>query len=115
MKVLLDVCIAPNVERELSALGHEVVWAGAWEESPSDELILAKAFQESRVVITLDKDFGELGVLRQLPHHGIVRLVDFRSIHQGAVSARILSAYAEDLEAGALITAQPGRVRIRRP
>ena len=115
MKVLLDTCIAPYVQGELLSLGHDVVWAGGWEEDPGDELILARANQEGRVVITLDKDFGELGILRQMPHHGIIRLVNFRSSHQGKVSAKILATYEGDLEAAAIITAQPGRVRIRRP
>ena len=67
------------------------------------------------MLITLDKDFGELGVLRRMPHHGIVRLVNFRSGHQGTVSAKVLATYAEDLNARAIITTEPGRVRIRRP
>jgi predicted nuclease of predicted toxin-antitoxin system len=115
MKVLLDTCIAPGARDELRAAGHDVVWAGDWKEDPGDEVILAKAHEAGRVLITLDKDFGEFGVVRRTPHRGIIRIVDFRSGHQGAVGAKILAAYADDLIAGAIITAQPGRVRIRRP
>ena len=78
-------------------------------------MMLATAHQEARVLVTLDKDFGELGVLKRAPHHGIIRVVDFPSSDQGKVSAKILATYGEDLQAGAIITAQPGRVRIRRP
>jgi len=77
--------------------------------------MLATAHEEARVLVTLDKDFGELGVLKRLPHHGIIRVVNFPSGDQGKVSAKILATYVEDLQAGAIITAQPGRVRIRRP
>jgi predicted nuclease of predicted toxin-antitoxin system len=65
------------------------------------------------VLVTLDKDFGELGVLRQAPHCGIVRLVNFRAADQGRACAQVLERHAEDLRRGALITAEPGRVRIR--
>ena len=44
--------------------------------TPSDEALLALAREESRVLITEDKDFGELVFLRGLPHPGIVRLVE---------------------------------------
>jgi predicted nuclease of predicted toxin-antitoxin system len=42
-------------------------------------------------VITLDKDFGELVVVRRQPHAGILRLVGFRSAEQAsaAMAARL--------------------------
>jgi predicted nuclease of predicted toxin-antitoxin system len=115
VKVLLDACIAPSARDQLTILGHEVDWAGDWDADPGDEQVLARAHQEGRVLITLDKDFGELGVPRGMQHHSIIRLVDFPSSLQGLVSAKVLARYSEDLQAGAIITAQPGRVRIRRP
>jgi predicted nuclease of predicted toxin-antitoxin system len=74
---------------------------------------LQRAHREERVLITLDKDFGELAVVRGIEHCGILRLVNFPSRKQAEVSQRILVLYAEELQAGALITAEPGRVRIR--
>jgi predicted nuclease of predicted toxin-antitoxin system len=76
-------------------------------------MILARANQEGRVLVTLDKDFGELGVLRNVPHQGIVRLVNFRSHQQGRACAEILAHYASELARAAIITAEPGRIRIR--
>lgn len=114
MKVLLDACIAGKARDALRAAGHDVVWAGDWSEDPGDEAILARAHGEGRVLITLDKDFGELAVLEGLPHCGIVRLVNLRSAQQGPASVEILRRYAEDLKAAAIITAESGRVRIRR-
>jgi predicted nuclease of predicted toxin-antitoxin system len=65
------------------------------------------------VLVTLDKDFGELAVLHKTAHAGIVRLVGFRSIHQARACEQVLATYANELEAGALITVEPGRARIR--
>ena len=50
-------------------------WAGEWPQDPGDEEILRRAHQESRVLVTLDKDFGELAIVRGQVHSGIVRLV----------------------------------------
>lgn len=113
MKVLLDACLSPQAKSELEAAGHDALWAGDWSEDPGDAAILARANQEGRVLVTLDKDFGELGVLHNAPHRGIVRLVNFRSHQQGRACAEILAHYADDLGRAAIITAEPGRIRIR--
>ena len=34
-----------------------------------------EAYEESRVLVTIDKDFGELAIVRGQAHSGIVRLV----------------------------------------
>jgi predicted nuclease of predicted toxin-antitoxin system len=67
------------------------------------------------VFVTLDKDFGELGVLRSFPHCGILRLVNFRAAQQGRACLQILESHAEDFARGAIVTAEPGRIRIRQP
>jgi hypothetical protein len=46
------------------AAGHDVIWAGDWSDDPGDEAILARASEERRVLVTLDKDFGELAIVR---------------------------------------------------
>ncbi|MGH9451904.1 MAG: DUF5615 family PIN-like protein [Terriglobia bacterium] len=115
MKVLLDTCLSRTAKEALVASGHKVVWGGDWSEDPGDEAILALASKEDRVVVTLDKDFGELAIRRKLPHCGILRLVGFKTNEQGAVSQRVLVDHGDDLLKGAIVTAEPGRVRIRYP
>jgi predicted nuclease of predicted toxin-antitoxin system len=65
--------------------------------------------------VTLDKDFGEMTVHRGLPHSGILRIVGFRSSVQAQAVEAALLAHGTDLVAGAIVTAEPGRLRIRRP
>jgi predicted nuclease of predicted toxin-antitoxin system len=74
LKLLLDTCIAKSARDCLLAAGHDVLWAGEWSIDPGDEQILTMAYQQQRVIVTLDKDFGELAVLRKVPHAGIIRL-----------------------------------------
>lgn len=71
MKILLDSCVWGGARSGLAASGHDVVWAGDWPSDPGDEEILAQAHREGRVLVTLDKDFGTLAILRATPHCGI--------------------------------------------
>jgi predicted nuclease of predicted toxin-antitoxin system len=113
MKLLLDTCVWGPTSQRLRSEGHDVVWAGEWPEDPGDEEILERAYIEGRILVTLDKDFGELAVVYGHPHAGIIRLVDFRSSDQADVCLKVLNDYAEQLQRGAIITAEPGRLRIR--
>ncbi len=50
--------------------GHDVVWVRTECSGISDKAVLEKAQHESRIVITLDKDFGELAFRSHLPAAG---------------------------------------------
>jgi len=65
------------------------------------------------VLVTLDKDFGELAVAFGRPHSGLVRLVGMSAREQGPICVDILNRYGEELAAGAIVTVEPGRIRIR--
>lgn len=113
MKILLDTCVWGGVRSDLEAAGYDVIWSGEWEEDPGDEEILSIAYRDCRIVITLDKDFGELAIVREIPHRGIVRLVNLSGRQQGAVCLRVLELYGDELTSGAIVTAGLNRVRIR--
>ena len=115
MNVLLDTCVWGGAKAELQAAGHDVFWTGDLAQDPGDEDILAQALREERVLVTLDKDFGELAIRRGLPHRGIVRLVNLAARQQGPVCQQILAKYGDELIRGAIITVEAGRVRIRPP
>ena len=113
MKLLLDTCVWGGARGQLEAAEHNVVWTGDWQEDPGDEEILAHARRENRILVTLDKDFGELAIVHATPHCGILRLVNIAARQQGAICLRVLSLHGKDLETGAIITAEPGRLRLR--
>lgn len=113
MKLLLDSCVWKGVLSELENAGHDVIWAGDWAVDPGDVVVLERAHEEGRTLVTLDKDFGELAIVRRLPHSGIVRLVDLSLKAQAKVCVHVLETYGSELEAGAIVTAQLERVRIR--
>jgi predicted nuclease of predicted toxin-antitoxin system len=115
MRLLLDTCVWGGALAELQSAGHDVVWAGHWDRDSGDEEILARALAEGRVLVTLDKDFGELAIVRGLPHGGILRLAYFAARQQAKACLHVLGLHGADLEAGALVTAEPGVLRVRPP
>lgn len=113
MKLLLDGCVWGKATEQLRDAGHDVVWVGHWPDDPGDDAILSIANDEKRVFVTIDKDFGELAVHQGMPHHGILRIVNFSAKRHGDVCLAVLHSHSAELAGGALITASPGRVRIR--
>lgn len=115
MRVLLDSCVWGGAREVIAAAGHDVQWVGDWEGDPGDSVILNRAQADSRVLVTLDKDFGELAIVKGAPHAGIIRLVGIRAREQGPAAVQVLGAHAEDLEQRAILTVEPDRVRVRLP
>lgn len=115
MKLLLDSCVWGGAKTELIAASHDVIWIGDLAVDPGDEEILNQAHAEERVLVTLDKDFGELAIVHRIPHSGIIRLVDISAKQQAAMTVHILTQHGAELSLGAIITAQPGRLRIHPP
>ncbi len=115
MKLLLDTCVWGKAADELRGDGHDVDWVGNWPTDPGDAEILARARAEGRILVTLDKDFGELVIVHRLPHSGILRVVDISAKKQAGVIRHVLALHGDELQAGAVITAEKGRLRIRPP
>ena len=77
MKLLLDVCVSSrSLIAFLVARGHDVVSAFQIDPTASDQELLVRALRENRVLLTEDKDFGELVFVRRYDHGPIVRLVE---------------------------------------
>lgn len=113
MRILLDSCVWGGTLAELCSAGHDVDWAGNWPHDPGDEEIISRAYAEGRLLVTLDKDFGELAIVHGAAHCGIIRLVGFSARQQAGVCMKVLSLHNADLQARAIVTAEPGRLRIR--
>ncbi len=115
MRVLLDTCVWGGARQELEAAGFDVLWTGDLATDPGDESILAQAYLEGRILVTLDKDFGELAIRLGHPHCGILRLVNIPAKQQASIGQQVLTQYQDELMRGAILTVEAGRVRIRPP
>jgi len=60
MKLLADECCDTGLVQKLRELGHDVLYIAESGSGSSDEQVLNQAFAEERILITEDKDFGEL-------------------------------------------------------
>lgn len=74
MKILADAHISRPIVQHLLSLGHDVLHAGALSPRLSDSAIMQIAATEGRVILTADKDFGELAFRRLIPSEGVVLL-----------------------------------------
>ena len=109
----MDPCVWRGAINSLVDAGHDVTWAGEWVEDPGDSEILKIAHSEGRILVTLDKDFGELAVAHQQLHSGILRLVNWPARQQAQACLRVIDLYGQELQEGAIVTAEPGRVSVR--
>jgi len=113
MRLLLDSCVWGPAVKELREAGHDVVCVADWPADPGDEEVLNRSVAETRILVTLDKDFGELVFVMGWPHQGIVRLVGIRARDQGQMILRILAIHGEELRKGAMVVATKDRLRVR--
>jgi predicted nuclease of predicted toxin-antitoxin system len=67
MRIIANENIMATVIRELRNRGHDVHWVKESMPMAADDVILAAAQSEQRVVLTHDKDFGELAFRYGLP------------------------------------------------
>jgi predicted nuclease of predicted toxin-antitoxin system len=113
MKFLLDSCISSFAVKDLKDSGFDVLWIPEIGKDPGDEAIIKKAFDEGWVLVTADKDFGELVFVFGKPHSTIIRLVDIPAKEQGKFLLRLIETHKNDIEKKALITVERFRVRVR--
>lgn len=113
MKLLLDSCISGALKAPLVAAGHDVEWVGDWPADPGDHEILARAHSSERVLVTLDKDFGELAIVQGQAHAGLIRLTGLRLAFHADAILRVLGQHAATLAGGGVVTVERGRVRVR--
>lgn len=114
MKFLLDVCAASRtLHKALIDLGHDVLSARDGYGNASDESLLEIAYSEDRVLVTEDKDFGELVFLRGLPHPCIVRLVELSVAEKADAIRDLIECHGDAMREGAIIVVTRNRLRIR--
>jgi predicted nuclease of predicted toxin-antitoxin system len=67
MRILANENFPGDAIAALRQHGHDVAWIRADAPGSSDRQVLARAETEDRVLITFDKDFGELAFRAKLP------------------------------------------------
>lgn len=115
VKILADECVDRQIVDRLRQDGHTVLYVAEMEPGISDQEVLNLVNQEEAILLTADKDFGEL-VFRQdrvAPGIVLVRLAGLSAaIKEDIIADAIEDHLAEFLQSFTVI--MPDRVRIRR-
>jgi predicted nuclease of predicted toxin-antitoxin system len=114
MNLLADESIDRLIVERLRQEGHEVPYVAEMAPSISDEAVLERANAATAVLLTADKDFGELVYRQGRIHMGVVliRLAGLTpEAKAGIVSAAIRDRGVELTDGFSVIS--PAMVRIR--
>jgi predicted nuclease of predicted toxin-antitoxin system len=115
VKALADENFPLAAVRELRGLGWDIVTAEDWRPASDDLEVLTKARVEGRILLTFDKDFGEL-TLEAAPTapHGVV-LFRLPNLSAADLIRRVVDALTARTEgAGGFWVVEAERVRARR-
>ncbi|MFX0195947.1 MAG: DUF5615 family PIN-like protein [Candidatus Hodarchaeota archaeon] len=99
----------------LRSVGHDVSAVAETVPQANDLNMLDRAANEKRILVTSDKDFGELIFRSAKAHHGVVllRLHDESPANRVHVIKGIMEQYADRLESHFTVATESS-VRIRR-
>lgn len=116
MRFLIDRCAGRRIADWLRDRGHDVVESRERGTDPGDRILLEWAALERRILMTMDKDFGQFIFIEKAPHCGLVRLPDVPAARRIELMERLLRDHAQELADGAILTVRGERIRIsRRP
>jgi predicted nuclease of predicted toxin-antitoxin system len=117
-QIVVDESVDYSVVTELRSKGYNVY--AVVEKLPSipDKEVLSVAFQNNALLITEDKDFGELVYRFQLPHKGIllVRMIASTSEEKAiSVSAALIKCTDQLLNSFTVLDEKKIRIRKQSP
>lgn len=114
MRLLADENMPGSVVAELRARGHDVLSVKEAMRGADDVAVLALAQAEVRIVITQDKDFGELAYRVGLPAGCGVILFRLAGDDPTADGRRMVAAVESRADwSGAFAVITPRRIRVR--
>jgi len=114
MNILCDEGVDSQIVEQLRQDRYDVLYVAEMEPSISDDVVLQRANEHNALLVTEDKDFGELVYRQGLVHLGVV-LVRLHGL-SSASKARIVSATFIEHESemtNSFTVISPGMVRIR--
>jgi predicted nuclease of predicted toxin-antitoxin system len=115
MNLLADEGIDLPIVKRLRLDGHEVISIAEQSPGVDDDTVLRRANSTRSLLLTLDKDFGELVFRRGLIHAGVIliRLSGLEARTKAEVVAAALREHGDELFT-AFSVISPGTIRIRK-
>jgi predicted nuclease of predicted toxin-antitoxin system len=114
MKLLADENVDAVIVTALRNAGHQVRYVLELDPEIDDRSVLALANADEAMVLTSDKDFGELVFRQQLVNAGVIlyRLAGLSPNRKAAILVQAIEHHASEM-LGAFVLIGPGLMRIR--
>lgn len=114
MNLFADEGLESVVVERLRSDGHQVAWVAELAPSLPDHEVLQLASESGAVLLTADKDFGELVFRRGLGHAGVVlvRLEGLPNAYKAEIVSEVLQKHGDNM-IGAFSVISTDSVRIR--
>jgi predicted nuclease of predicted toxin-antitoxin system len=114
VNLLADESVDRQIVARLRQDGHEVLYIAETEPSITDDLVLERANENTALLLTADKDFGELVFRETLLSSGGVVLIRLAGLSASKKAEIVSDAFREKgvefLRCFSVIS--PGRVRV---
>lgn len=111
MRLLVDESSGKRLAELLKKEGHDTLFVGDTIPSATDEEVIKKAKKEKRILVTDDKDFGELVFRLKRPVNGVILL---RTVTKPDERLKILVSLIKTYDVkNKFIVVKEGVVRIR--
>lgn len=115
MNFLADESVDGPIVERLRADNHSVVYMAELDPGVNDDVVLERANQSGRLLLTADKDFGELVFRLGRIHAGVV-LIRLAGLSLEAKASAVSRAFVDrgDELLSAFSVISPGSLRVRR-
>ena len=114
MQFLANENFPLDVVEALRNEGHDVAWIRTDAPGSKDPDILRRAVTENRVLLTFDKDFGDLAFQFGLPSTCGIVLFRLQASSSAALAIMVAAAVRSRTDwAGNFSVVEPGRIRVR--
>jgi len=116
VRFLVDESAGPGLAASLREQGHEVLSIYNEARGLQDNQVIQWAYEGNWVLITSDKDFGQLVYRERRPHKGVVllRLENQRREYRVQAVRRLLERYGNRIP-GSFVVVTEQKVRFARP
>lgn len=116
MMLLADESVDRPIVERLRQDGHDTLYVAELSPSITDDQVLQEANNRNAILLTEDKDFGELVYRLGRVHAGVIliRLAGLPPAMKAETVSKVLQDHATELS-GAFSVISPGAVRIRKP
>ena len=116
MNLLADECIERTVVEYLRSQGFNIDYIAENLLGASDDVVLELAQSSNAILLTADKDFGEIVFRQRRASAGVIltRLHGLRTSTKAEIIADALREYSDEMD-GKFVVISPTTVRISRP